>query len=111
MSESEIKVVAMGSVVKNKRGDGEGTVFQRRDGRWTGRIPIAFNQDGKRIYKTVYGFTQAEVIEKLGQLKNGKGITSKRELIIQLRKKITELESVIESLVLCNYVEIKEQKP
>ena len=110
MSKREIKVVASGGVVKNKRGDGEGTVFQRPDGRWVGVISLGFDVQGKRRRKTVYGLTQAEVIEKLNNLKNNEGITSKREFIIQLRKKITELESVIESLVLCNYVEIKEQK-
>ena len=56
-------------MAKKKRGTGEGTVFQRSDGRWVGRISLGFDQGGKRVQKTVYGLTQAEVNEKLDDLK------------------------------------------
>ena len=56
-------------MAKKKRGPGEGTVFQRSDGRWVGRISLGFDQEGKRIQKTVYGLTQKEVNEKLDNLK------------------------------------------
>lgn len=48
-------------MAKNKRrGHGEGTIFQRKDGRWQASfVP----QHGKRQY--VYGKTQAEALEKL----------------------------------------------
>lgn len=52
-----------------KRGTGEGTVFKRADGIWTGSISLGFGQDGKRIRKTVYGATQKEVNEKLDDIK------------------------------------------
>jgi integrase len=52
-----------------KRGSGEGTVFKRKDGRWVGRISLGFDETGKRIQKPVYGKTQAEVNQKLDDLK------------------------------------------
>lgn len=54
---------------KKKRGSGEGTVFQRNDGRWVGRLSLGFGQGGKRIQKTIYGMTQKEVNDKLDDLK------------------------------------------
>jgi hypothetical protein len=36
-----------------KRGTGEGTVFQRGDGRWVGSLSLGFDQSGKRIRKIV----------------------------------------------------------
>lgn len=66
-----------------KRGSGEGTVFQRTDGRWVGRLSLGVcEKTGKRIQKTVYGTTQAEVIDKLAILRqqrkqSGKAIASK----------------------------------
>ncbi|MCH7984461.1 MAG: tyrosine-type recombinase/integrase [Chloroflexi bacterium] len=47
-----------------KRGYGEGTVTQRRDGRWTAALTLP---NGKR--KWLYASTQSEVIEKLESLK------------------------------------------
>jgi integrase len=45
-----------------RRGRGEGTVYQRKDGRWVAEITL---EDG--IRKPLYGKTQAEAIEKLKQ--------------------------------------------
>src|SRR5258708_7589824 len=45
-----------------RRGKGEGTVYQRSDGRWRAEITL---QDGKR--KTLYARTQEDVIQKLHQ--------------------------------------------
>ncbi len=50
--------------MKKRRGHGEGTVFQRKDGRWAGAISVE-SSAGRRERKTVYGRSQAEVIEKL----------------------------------------------
>ncbi|MFO0426885.1 MAG: tyrosine-type recombinase/integrase [Planctomyces sp.] len=53
-----------------KRGSGEGTVFQRADGRWVGTISLGFSQrTGKRQRKTIYGTSQGEVLQKLEDLK------------------------------------------
>jgi integrase len=53
----------------HRRGKGEGTVSQRKDGTWEGKISLGYDGDGKRRRKTVYGKTQAEVLEKLRQLR------------------------------------------
>ena len=45
----------------NMRGHGEGTITQRKDGRWQAQISIKVT--GKR--KTLYGKTKKEVQEKL----------------------------------------------
>ena len=43
-----------------RRGHGEGSIYQRKDGRWTAAITL---EDHKR--KTFYGRTRKEVQEKL----------------------------------------------
>jgi integrase len=45
-----------------KRGHGEGSVFQRSDGRWVASLQVA----GKR--RTVYGATRLEALQKLKEL-------------------------------------------
>lgn len=65
-----------------KRADGEGTVTQRSDGRWMGRLSVSRDVDGKAHRLTVYGSTQAEVVEKLKNLRqqrdtNAKSVVSK----------------------------------
>ena len=44
-----------------RRGHGEGSVFQRPDGRWTACITLPRGTDGRRRRKYVYAATQAEV--------------------------------------------------
>lgn len=46
------------------RGAGEGSIFQRKDGRWCGQIDLGW-QNGKRARKLIYGKTAAEVQEAL----------------------------------------------
>lgn len=47
-----------------RRGRGEGTIFQRADGRWTGEVSLGYRA-GQRTRKQVYGPTRAEVSRKL----------------------------------------------
>ncbi len=47
-----------------RRGRGEGSITQRPDGRWVGRVDLGW-QDGKRQRKAVYGRTRREVADKL----------------------------------------------
>jgi integrase len=47
-----------------RRGHGEGTIYQRADGKWTASISLGY-ADGKRKRKQVYGKTRREVAEKL----------------------------------------------
>lgn len=46
---------------KRRRGHGEGSVYQRKDGRWTATIDLGWI-DGKRKRKTFYGDTQRDVL-------------------------------------------------
>src|ERR1700733_12892534 len=47
----------------NRRGAGEGAVFQRKDGRWCASIDLGW-QEGRRR-KSYYGTTQEDVQAKL----------------------------------------------
>ncbi len=47
---------------QKQRGHGEGSIYQRPDGRWVGQISL---EDGKRKY--LYGKTRKEVADKLHQ--------------------------------------------
>src|ERR1044072_694579 len=47
-----------------RRGKGEGSITQRPDGRWMGRVDLGW-RDGKRRYKAYYGRTRASVQDKL----------------------------------------------
>jgi integrase len=46
-----------------RRGNGEGTISRRKDGRWEGRYYVSTEDGPKR--KVIYGKTRAEVSEKL----------------------------------------------
>lgn len=52
----------------SRRANGEGSIYQRSDGRWAGAIYV-HNRDGGRQRRQVYGRTKAEVIDKLGDLR------------------------------------------
>src|SRR5437588_382556 len=47
-----------------KRGQGEGSIYQRDDGRWTATISLGY-KDGKRVRKSFYGKTRREVQNQL----------------------------------------------
>lgn len=51
-----------------KRSHGEGTLYQRPDGRWCGQLAVTL-PTAKLLRRTVYGKTQKECKEKLEQLK------------------------------------------
>jgi integrase len=50
-----------------QRGHGEGSIYQRSDGRWTGSATLGYGPSGRRR-KVAYGRTQAEVRDKLRAL-------------------------------------------
>lgn len=50
---------------KDKRDKGEGSIYQRADGRYVGALTLAPGLDGKRRRKVVYGKTAAEALAKL----------------------------------------------
>ena len=47
-----------------KRGQGEGSIYKRKDGLWVGAVNLGY-QDGKLKRKVFYGKTRSEVSEKL----------------------------------------------
>ena len=49
----------------NKRGNREGSVFQRSDGRWCGQVSLSGDSRGDRRRKWVYGRTREEVRRKM----------------------------------------------
>ncbi|GAA6747502.1 tyrosine-type recombinase/integrase [Thermus brockianus] len=51
-----------------KRPPGEGSIYQRKDGRWVGAITIGYNERGNPKRVQVYGRTRAEVARKLAEL-------------------------------------------
>ena len=51
-----------------RRGNNEGTIYQRNDGRWCGQITIGYKADGKPERKTAYGKTRIEVIEIISEI-------------------------------------------
>ena len=52
-----------------KRKAGDGTVRQRKDGRWEGRIVIGYDDNGYPKTKNVLAKTKKECVEKLQKLK------------------------------------------
>lgn len=51
-----------------RRGNGEGTIYRRKDGTWAAQIVVGRKPDGSLDRRTVYGKTRAEVAEKLAKL-------------------------------------------
>lgn len=52
-----------------KRGDGEGSIVQRKDGLWQGSLMVGRTFDGKADRRTVYAKTRADVQTKLGEIR------------------------------------------
>ena len=50
------------------RGRGEGSISERPDGRWQGRVDLGRGPDGKRQRKTIYGATRKAVASELNML-------------------------------------------
>lgn len=48
-----------------RRPDGDGLVRKRADGRWKGRIVIGHKEDGRPIFRSVFAYTQRELMDKL----------------------------------------------
>jgi integrase len=56
-------------MANKKRGPNDGTITQRKDGRWMARLRAGHDADGKPQRITLYGKTQKEAREKLDDLK------------------------------------------
>ncbi len=51
-------------MANKKRGQGEGNIYKRADGRWAARISAGY-RNGKRSRRWVYGKTRSAVAKKL----------------------------------------------
>lgn len=71
---------------QRKRGQGEGSIYRRKDGRWVGVVNLGYH-DGKRARKSVYGATQAEVIEQMAEARKaareGTLVVDERQTVAQ----------------------------
>jgi integrase len=72
---------------QGKRGHHEGSIYQRKDGRWVGTIDLGW-QNGKRKRKSFYGKKRSEVAAKLTKALNdyqqGLPIAAERTTVGQL---------------------------
>ena len=65
-------------MANNRRKQGEGTLRQRVDGRWEGRIVLGYGENGKPKTKSVTAKTKYECEERLKALKEELGRAAKR---------------------------------
>lgn len=54
-------------MANGRRGNGEGSVYQRSDGRWCAQIQIGIRENGKPITKYFYASKRRDVIAKLDE--------------------------------------------
>jgi integrase len=55
---------------RKRRGNGEGSVYQRADGTWCATISVGYDANGKRKRRTLFGKSKQQVQEKLAKLAN-----------------------------------------
>ncbi len=76
-----------------RRGRGEGSIVQRADGRWMGRIDLGW-RDGKRRSKAIYGRTRRAVANRMGDTmraaQDGSLIADERQTVSQFLQRWTE---------------------
>lgn len=53
------------TTVTKKKTNGEGSIRQRADGKWEGRVTVGIDDEGKQKRKSVYGSTKSEVRQKI----------------------------------------------
>ena len=70
-----------------KRKAGDGTVRQRKDGRWEGRIVIGYDDNGYPKTKNVLAKTKKECVEKLQKLKEECGGLKSR-MVLQIHDEL-----------------------
>ena len=61
-----------------KKNQGDGSVFQRKDGRWEGRIVVGYKENGYAQTKNVTAHTKTECQEKLAKLREECGRRSEK---------------------------------
>lgn len=54
--------------MRERRGRGEGAVYERSDGQWCASVTIGYDDQGRRRRRVIYAPTKGEVLGKLGKL-------------------------------------------
>ena len=84
-----------------RRGNNEGSITQRKDGRWEGKVSLGYRSDGTRIRRSVYGKTKTAVRGELSRLIRehaaGMPVDVKRQTVAQFLE--TWLEDVAKKSV------------
>ena len=60
-------------MARRRRGNGEGSIYQRSSGMWCATFSTGYNESGKRRRRTIFGKTKQAVQEKLRRLTNEAG--------------------------------------
>lgn len=66
-----------------RRDNGTGTIYQRENGTWVGRIYLGKNAEGKPRYKSLSGKTQAEVKRKIKEYNQGGNKTEIKKISVE----------------------------
>ena len=53
---------------QTRRGNGEGSIYQRKDATWCGQVTVGYDEQGKPVRKTFYGSTREEVARKVSSV-------------------------------------------
>ena len=64
--------------MNKRRKKGEGTLVQRKDGRWEGRVVIGYDEDGLPKTKNVLAESKTECQKLLDQLKKDQALSAGR---------------------------------
>ena len=76
----------------NRRGNREGSIYQRKDGKWVGQVLFGYKPDGKPDRKYFYGSTREEVAKKVSDasVKAFKGEAPVKRIAITLGEYLTD---------------------
>jgi integrase len=55
-------------MTNTRRGNNEGSIVKRADGRWEAKVSLGFRPDGTRIRKSVYGKTKTDVRNQMNAM-------------------------------------------
>lgn len=83
-----------------KRGE---NVRKRKDGRWEGRYKIGNAENGRTIYRSVYGKSYAEVKTKLREV-----ISFSKETVVKPKKSERLFSEVLQLWLTCIRISVKE---
>ena len=56
--------------MKTRRGNNEGSIYQRADGKWIAQVILGYNENGKPKRKSLYGNSRTEVARKMSSFTN-----------------------------------------